>query len=69
MSRGVQSFRLTDVTKGVRGVVAAGIVVDRVEIDKAGKIVIIAAHGVEPETHTRNEEVLADVDEGWVDAP
>ncbi|WP_298106488.1 hypothetical protein [Bradyrhizobium sp.] len=42
MSRGVQTFRQADLTKALKGAVAAGINVDRIEIDRAGKIVVVA---------------------------
>jgi hypothetical protein len=34
-------FRQRDVTKAVRAVAAAGVQIDRVEVDKTGKIVIV----------------------------
>lgn len=37
-----QAFRQTDVLRAVRGVKAAGVAVSRVEIDQAGKIVIVS---------------------------
>jgi DNA-binding MarR family transcriptional regulator len=43
MSRGQQTFKQSDVTKAVKAMVKAGIAVERVEIDKAGKIVIVTA--------------------------
>jgi ATP-dependent exoDNAse (exonuclease V) alpha subunit len=43
MPRAPSTFRQTDVTRAVRAVVAAGVEIMRVEIDKAGKIVIVAA--------------------------
>ena len=41
MSRGAQVFRQRDVTKAVRAVVAAGVEVVRVEVDRAGKIIVV----------------------------
>ena len=43
MSRGQQTFRQRDVTKAIKATVKAGIVVERVEIDKDGKIIIVTA--------------------------
>jgi hypothetical protein len=45
MSRGPCTFRQTDVARALRAARAAGLVVDKVEIDRAGKIVIVAAKG------------------------
>jgi hypothetical protein len=42
MSRCPCTFRQADVTKAVKAVVAAGVEVARVEVDRAGKIVVIA---------------------------
>ena len=42
MSRGVQIFRQTDITKAIRAAQNAGLDVQRFEIDRAGKIVVIA---------------------------
>jgi hypothetical protein len=42
MSRARSAFRQQDVTKAVKAVTAAGVHIARIEIDKAGKIVIIA---------------------------
>ena len=47
MTRALSTFRQRDVTKAVKAVAAAGVDIARVEIDKAGKIIIIAA-GSEP---------------------
>jgi hypothetical protein len=41
MARAPSTFRQQDVTKAVRAVAAAGVPIARVEIDNAGKIVII----------------------------
>jgi hypothetical protein len=41
MSRSQQTFKQSDVTKALKATVKAGIAVERVEIDKNGKIVIV----------------------------
>jgi hypothetical protein len=43
MSRGQQTFKQRDVTKAIKATVKAGIPVERVEIDKNGKIIIVTA--------------------------
>lgn len=42
MSRGPATFKQADVTRAVRGTVAAGVEVQRIEIDQSGKIVVVA---------------------------
>jgi|HubBroStandDraft_6_1064221.scaffolds.fasta_scaffold2399177_2 hypothetical protein len=42
MPRGACTFRQSDVTKAVKGVVAAGVEVARVEVDRDGRIVVVA---------------------------
>jgi hypothetical protein len=49
MARAPSTFRQQDVTRAVKAVAAAGVGIVRVEIDKAGKITIIAATGTELE--------------------
>jgi hypothetical protein len=56
MSRGPCTFKQRDVTKAVKAIVAAGVQVERVEIDKAGKIIIVtAAKPKESAGSARNE--------------
>ncbi len=43
MARAPSTFRQQDVTRAVKAVAAAGVDIVRVEIDKAGKIVIVTA--------------------------
>ena len=43
MARAPSTFRQQDVTRAVKAVAAAGVHIARIEIDKAGKIVIITA--------------------------
>jgi hypothetical protein len=42
MSRGIQEFKQTNVTKAIRAAQKAGLDVQRFEIDRAGKITVIA---------------------------
>jgi hypothetical protein len=46
MPRAPSTFRQQDVTRAVKAVAAAGVHIARIEIDKAGKIVIIAAEAL-----------------------
>jgi hypothetical protein len=43
MSRGQQTFKQSDVTKAIKAAVKAGIAVERVEINRDGKIVIVTS--------------------------
>ena len=47
MSRGQQTFKQRDVTKAIKATVKAGVAVERVEIDKDGKIVIVTSKAEE----------------------
>jgi hypothetical protein len=51
MARASSTFRQQDVTRAVKAVVAAGVDIARVEIDAAGKIVIVAS---KPEAQDSN---------------
>jgi hypothetical protein len=55
MSRGPCTFKQRDVTKAVKAIVAAGVQVERVEIDRAGKIIVTAARPMESAGSARNE--------------
>jgi superfamily II DNA or RNA helicase len=46
MSRGAQAFKQTDVTKAIKGARNAGLNVQRFEIDRSGKIVVIASNAI-----------------------
>jgi hypothetical protein len=45
MSRAPSTFRQCDVTRAVKAVAAAGVDIARIEIDRAGRIIIIATSG------------------------
>ena len=47
MARAPSTFRQQDVTKAVKAVTAAGVHIARVEIDRSGKIVIVAGKSQE----------------------
>jgi hypothetical protein len=42
MARGPSKFTQSDITRAVKGVVAAGVDVIRVEVDTSGRIIVIA---------------------------
>jgi hypothetical protein len=48
MTRAPATFRQQDVTRAVKAVTAAGVHIARIEIDKAGKIVIITTDPAHP---------------------
>ena len=56
MSRGAQTFKQGDVTKALRGTVKAGLNVQRIEIDREGKIVVYT--GKQPK-HANVEDATA----------
>jgi hypothetical protein len=58
MSRGVQTFKQNDVKKAGKGARAAGFDVQRIEIDRAGKIVVIIGKSADA---TASIEDIADL--------
>ena len=56
MSRGPLPFRQTDVARASKGAVAAGLTVQRVEVDKAGKIVVVVGEPGKAEAVTGANE-------------
>jgi hypothetical protein len=59
MSRRPTTFRQRDLTAAVKGVVAAGCAVARVEVSKDGKIIIIMSVGTGKETATDLDQWMA----------
>jgi hypothetical protein len=55
MARAPATFRQQDVTRAVKAVAAAGVHIARIEIDKAGKIVIITGPTEPGDTTEANE--------------
>ena len=43
MARAPSTFRQQDVTRAIKAAVAAGVHIARIEVDKAGRIVIVAS--------------------------
>jgi hypothetical protein len=56
MSKGQHTFKQGDVTKALKGAAKAGVKIARVEIDRDGKIVVIAG---EPSRHSAIEDATA----------
>jgi len=56
MSRGQQTFKQSDVIKALKATVKAGIAVERVEIDKNGKIVVVTARPEDAANRERPEQ-------------
>ena len=58
MARARSTFRQQGVTRAVKAVVAAGVGIARVEIDKAGKIVIVSSTGLTSEPQSDLDKEL-----------
>lgn len=58
MARGNCTFKQRDLTAAVKAVVKAGVEIARVEIDRAGKIVVVTGKAAEPANELDRE--LAD---------
>jgi hypothetical protein len=56
MPRGQCTFRQSDVTKAVKAVVAAGVQVARVEVDREGRIVVVTGRASAPEEGRESNE-------------
>jgi hypothetical protein len=56
MSRGPHHFRQGDVTRALKGAAAAGIDVCRVEIDRDGKIIVVAGGREQDDAPTALEQ-------------
>jgi hypothetical protein len=62
MSRRPCIFKQRDVSKAVRAIVAAGVQIERVEVDRDGKIVIVTGKQLESLGRNEWDEVLDDAD-------
>ena len=59
MSRRPCTFRQQDVTRALKAAVAAGVEIHRIEIDKAGKIVLVAVRAGQSQSQINEwDEVL-----------
>jgi hypothetical protein len=56
MSRGPCTFKQQDVTRALRATVAAGIEVQRIEIEKDGKIIVVTGNAGSTNEHATDLE-------------
>jgi hypothetical protein len=57
MTRRSCTFKITDVARAIRGAKAAGVEVQRIEIDKAGKIILFTGSVVADKPLTLTDEL------------
>jgi hypothetical protein len=60
VARGPCAFKQSDLTKAVRGVVAAGVSVAKVEVDKTGKIVVVVGEPSKSASQSPLDQWIAD---------
>jgi hypothetical protein len=60
MSRRPCVFRQCDVTRAVKAVAAAGVAVDKVEVDKDGKIIVVVGKPGKAEALSPLDQWMAD---------
>lgn len=56
MSRRAQTFKQGDITKALKAAVAAGLAVKRVEVDRDGRIVVVAGRSEHESAPTQANE-------------
>jgi hypothetical protein len=61
MARGPLTFRQQDLVRALKAAKAAGIEVARVEIDKSGRIIVVAGKPAETDGETRHPGLLCPV--------
>jgi len=54
MARGTSTFRQRDITEAIKGAVAAGLRVMRVEVDRNGKIIIVGGTSTDATAEIRD---------------
>jgi 3-keto-L-gulonate-6-phosphate decarboxylase len=54
MSRRQLTFRQNDVARAIKGAVAGGLTVQRVEVDKTGKIIVVVGEAGKTDAPTEN---------------
>jgi transcription antitermination factor NusA-like protein len=58
MARGPLSFKQSDLTRAIKGALAAGLRVRSVEIDKDGKIVVVTVKPDEGKSASLSKEIV-----------